>query len=151
MSQQIGKLHHLAICVSDMQRSEKFYTSVLEHLSYTQAQRMKDPAIPERVPEAQDSFIIWTGPSGAISIWPANPDSPNKHHDMYSPGLHHLALAADSREQVDDLHAHLQKIGAKILSAPAEYDYMPGFYAVFFTDPDGIKLELAHTPDFPPG
>ena len=26
----------------------------------------------------------------------------------------------------------------------AEYPYAPGYYAVFFTDPDGIKLELVH-------
>jgi hypothetical protein len=37
------------------------------------------------------------------------------------------------REQIDDFRAHLQKIGAKILSASAEYDYMPGFCAVFLT------------------
>jgi len=31
---------------------------------------------------------------------------------------------------------------------PAEYDYTPGYYAVFFADPDGIKLELVHEPRF---
>ncbi|MGH8503882.1 MAG: VOC family protein [Gammaproteobacteria bacterium] len=150
MSRQLGKLHHLAICVSDMQRSEKFYASVLEHLGYAQGQEMKADAIADHVPGGRNTFIIWTGPGGALSIWPGNPASPNKQHDMYSPGLHHLALAADSREQVDELFKHLQKTGANILDAPAEYDYMPGYYAVFFTDPDGIKLELAYTPGFPP-
>jgi glyoxylase I family protein len=70
---------------------------------------------------------------------------------MYSPGLHHFALAADSRAQVDELYERLKKISARILDAPQEYDYMPGYYAMFFADPDGIKLELCYTPDFPLG
>lgn len=148
---QLGTMHHLAICVSDMQRSEKFYASILEHLGYAQGQEMKDSSIPDHVPGAKDTFIIWTGSGGAISIWPANPDSPNKSHDMYSPGLHHFAMAADSREQVDDFAEHLKKVDAEILKGPVECDYLPGYYAVFFKDPDGIKLELAHTPDFPTG
>ena len=37
--------------------------------------------------------------------------------------------------------------GAEIESGPKEYDYMAGYYAVFFYDPDGIKLELVwHEP-----
>jgi glyoxylase I family protein len=32
-----------------------------------------------------------------------------------------------------------------VLDAPREYpEYVPGYYAVFFADPDGIKLELVH-------
>lgn len=33
-----------------------------------------------------------------------------------------------------------------IESGPREYDYTPGYYAVFFYDPDGIKLEIVHRP-----
>ena len=36
-----------------------------------------------------------------------------------------------------------------IESVPQEYSYIPGYYAVFFYDPDGIKLEIVHVP--PPG
>jgi len=36
--------------------------------------------------------------------------------------------------------------GAKILDAPAEYGYTSGYYAVFFADPDGLKLEVCHAP-----
>ncbi|KAF9310428.1 hypothetical protein BG003_008563 [Podila horticola] len=69
-------------------------------------------------------------------------------------GVHHLAFNLDNRAQVDEAFAKITKFYAdnegvdlgKILDAPAEYSYMPGYYAVFFTDPDGIKLELVHTP-----
>jgi hypothetical protein len=38
---------------------------------------------------------------------------------------------------------------AKALKSRAtrkEYDYRPGYYAGFFYDPDGIKLEIVHVP-----
>jgi catechol 2,3-dioxygenase-like lactoylglutathione lyase family enzyme len=38
------------------------------------------------------------------------------------------------------------ELGADILDAPAEYDYNPGYYAVFFRDPDGFKVEVVHIP-----
>jgi hypothetical protein len=31
-----------------------------------------------------------------------------------------------------------------VLDTPAEYDYEPGYYAVFFSDPDDMKLEFVH-------
>jgi glyoxylase I family protein len=33
-----------------------------------------------------------------------------------------------------------------IESGPQAYWYQPGYYAVFFYDPDGLKLELVHVP-----
>ena len=61
-------------------------------------------------------------------------------------GLHHLTWIADSREDVDGLHKLLVAFGATILDAPADYpNYRPGYYALFFADPDGLKLEFVHT------
>jgi len=40
----------------------------------------------------------------------------------------------------------LKQTGATILDAPAEYPYSPGYFAVYFTDPDGLKFEFAHAP-----
>jgi glyoxylase I family protein len=50
------------------------------------------------------------------------------------------------RRQVDRVHVLLVAGAADILDAPAEYDYNPGYYAVFFRDPDGFKLEVVHIP-----
>ena len=57
-----------------------------------------------------------------------------------------IAFRAESRSEVDALARDLAARGARILDPPREYDYTPGYYAVFFTDPDGIKLELVHIP-----
>ena len=66
--------------------------------------------------------------------------------DRYRVGLHHLALDAFSRGVVDERHDWLRSVGAEIESPPQEYTYMPGYYAVFFYDPDGLKLEIVHVP-----
>ena len=68
-------------------------------------------------------------------------------HDRYAPGLHHVAWHADSRGDVDNLHRLLIEIGATVLDPPADCPtYGDGYYAVFFADPDGIKLEFVHLP-----
>lgn len=68
-------------------------------------------------------------------------------HDRYSPGLHHVAWTAQSRDDVDRLHALLLKRGANVLDPPADYpQYGAGYYAVFFADPDGSKLEYVFKP-----
>src|ERR671927_405335 len=67
-------------------------------------------------------------------------------HDRYAVGLHHLAFEADSRAQVDELAEWVRSQSVEIESEPQEYAYMPGYYAVFFYDPDGIKLEVVHVP-----
>jgi catechol 2,3-dioxygenase-like lactoylglutathione lyase family enzyme len=48
---------------------------------------------------------------------------------------------------VDERAHWLTERGAEIESGPEEYAYQPGYYAVFFYDPDGIKLEIVHIPD----
>jgi catechol 2,3-dioxygenase-like lactoylglutathione lyase family enzyme len=87
------------------------------------------------------------GGSFTIALQPAKPESASRPHDRYAPGLHHLAFHADSRADVDRFYRLLQEMQATILDEPAEYDYTPGYYAVFFADPDGLKLEVVHEPE----
>ena len=47
---------------------------------------------------------------------------------------------------MDERFGWLRERGAVIESEPREYAYTPGYYAVFFYDPDGIKLEIVHRP-----
>jgi catechol 2,3-dioxygenase-like lactoylglutathione lyase family enzyme len=44
------------------------------------------------------------------------------------------------------MHELLKEMGAAVLNAPAEYPYSPGYFAVYFTDPDGLKFEFAYVP-----
>jgi glyoxylase I family protein len=79
----------------------------------------------------------------SVGVMKAEGAGRGRAHDRYSPGLHHVAWRAASREDVDWLHALLVAIGATVLDPPADYPaYGHGYYAVFFADPDGLKLEF---------
>ncbi len=131
----MSRLHHLDLTVSDLERSVAYYHRVLARLAFA-----RKAALPSEVPE-------WTSAWLSIGLHPAKTMQP---HDRYAPGLHHVAFNADSREAVDTFHRFLRAEGVTILDPPAEYDYSPGYYAVFFADPDGLKLELVHTPSWTP-
>jgi len=67
---------------------------------------------------------------------------------LYAPGFHHLALAVESRADVDSAHAAAVEAGAEILHAPRVFpQYNPAYYATFFIDPDGFRLEVASARD----
>lgn len=135
-----GVVHHIDLTVRDPRASFALYHAVLTALGY-------------RLERRSEQAYGWelTSPLGghSIDIRRASEESAGRRHDRYSPGLHHLALGVESRAAVDDMHALLLEAGATILDAPAEYpEYNQGrgYYAVFFADPDGLKLECVFTP-----
>jgi glyoxylase I family protein len=138
---QSGLIHHLDLNVSDLERSRAFYDRVLRQLGYRPVDYSAagDPA-----------GFDWLAPASSgvrLSIGLYRARNPAAKHDRFAPGIHHLALHAESREQVDQLYQTLLQMKAEILDPPNDYPkYEPGYYAVFFLDPDGIKLECVFTP-----
>jgi catechol 2,3-dioxygenase-like lactoylglutathione lyase family enzyme len=131
-----GWLHHVDLTVRDVSRAIEYYDRVLPLMGFV---RMADAA----------DGPVWAGAHVEIGLQRARATS-GAAHDRYSPGLHHLAFGAHDRAEVDRLHEELQRLGVEILDAPAEYEqYAPGYYAVFFAGPDGVKLEYVFTPRWP--
>jgi glyoxylase I family protein len=138
-----GRIDHLVLTVREPQASFALYDAFLRFLGY------------ELVSQG-DAGFEWAlegeeGEEGSPSIClvKARDGGTDRQHDRYSPGLHHLAWAADSREDVDRLHALLVERKADVLDAPADYPQYnkgQGYYAVFFADGDGLKLEYVFTP-----
>jgi glyoxylase I family protein len=136
-----GSMNHLRLTVSDIPRAESFYDPLLRFMGY-------------ELVEKDEERLAWKMPSPAgnrqwVILSVAAEGSRHGGHDRYAPGLHHFAWNAESREEVDRFHKLLVERGTEVLDPPAEYGYEPGYYAVFFTDPDGLKLELVHVPDDP--
>lgn len=132
-----GFFHHLDLTVSDPVKSRPLYELFLGHIGFTLKNAGEDWA----------GFGLGDKRYPCITLLKATGAGARRKHDRYSPGLHHLSLRAKSREDVDALYAKLVAFGATILDAPAEYvDYGAGYYAVFFADADGLKLEYAFTP-----
>lgn len=128
-----GQVHHLDLTVDDLARSKPFYDLVLGFLGY-------------RCIKSTDTIVVWSlALLEGVSEFAIRRAERRREVDRYTVGLHHLAWAADSRADVDALHARLVESGATILDAPAAYpQYGTGYYAVFFADPDGLKLEFCH-------
>ena len=57
-----------------------------------------------------------------------------------------MAFTAEDRSDIEKMYELLKKMGATGLDAPAEYPYSHGYFAVYFTDPDGLKFEFACAP-----
>jgi catechol 2,3-dioxygenase-like lactoylglutathione lyase family enzyme len=131
-------IHHVDLVVSSLERSLPFYRELLEPLGYTRA---------GTITGERGETVWYLGGTGAGSIGLRESRSAGPPVDRYALGLHHLAVSADSRARVDECARRLHARGAELESEPREYDYIPGYYAVFFSDPDGLKLEVVHVPD----
>jgi len=136
-----GSISHIALTVSDLERSTAFYKKVFEFIGF------KSVEVPESTQEAMRTRLkAWVGPSYSISIRPSKGEFARRVHDRNAPGFNHLAFTAENRPDVEKLYEVLKQTGATILDAPAEYPYSPGYFAVYFTDPDGLKFEFAYAP-----
>jgi len=131
-------IDHLDLVVTSLERSLDFYRGLLEPLGYVRVSEIVGER-GERV-----LYLGRIGGMGSVSLREAQSDAHPVPYDRYAVGLHHLAFAASTRAGVDERAAWLRDRGAEIESGPEEYDYTPGYYAVFFYDPDGIKLEIVH-------
>jgi catechol 2,3-dioxygenase-like lactoylglutathione lyase family enzyme len=130
-------VHHVDLVVSSIERSLPFYRELLGPLGYHRVGEVEG--------ERGESIWYLSGPGSSIGIRAAQTPSEGPY-DRYRVGLHHLAFEAGSRAVVDDRAEWLRARGAEIESGPEEFWYAPGYYAVFFSDPDGIKLEILHLP-----
>jgi catechol 2,3-dioxygenase-like lactoylglutathione lyase family enzyme len=135
-------LDHVDLVVSSLPRSLRFYRELLGPLGWTSA---------SEIAGERGERVVYLGGEPperpvALSLRERMSGADGAPYDRYALGLHHLAFKAPSRAAVDDRARWLREQGAEIESGPAEYDYVPGYYAVFFYDPDGLKLEIVHKP-----
>ena len=126
-------VEHIDLTVNDVARSRAFYDKVLGELGFRKYE--------------DENYLNWSNAQMTIAIRPASDTYRGADFDRFRVGLHHLALRARSRADVDQFHRFLGREKITILDTPAEYpQYGREYYAVFFADPDGMKLELVHFP-----
>ncbi len=116
-------IDHISIRVSDYEKSKVFYSKLFAFLGF----------------ELSDDYgttIGWT--NGHTRYWIA-PAEGRKSHRIGDVGFHHYAFELRHRKDVDALQAFLEKEKVRIVDPAAEY--YDDYYAVFFLDPDGLKLE----------
>jgi len=119
-------IDHVVISVGDFETSKEFYSPLMEFLGFDVEAEYQD-------------MMGWS--NGKTLFWIAAADKEGKKHKYRKGdiGFHHYALRLRSRKDVDALQEFLKEQGAKIVDPAGEY--YDDYYAVFFLDPDGMKLE----------
>jgi catechol 2,3-dioxygenase-like lactoylglutathione lyase family enzyme len=127
---RVTGIDHLVIGVSDFDKSKEFYGRLFAFLGF-------------EISDEYDDAIGWTNGKTRFWIGPADPEGRKRRHRIGDVGFHHYAFQLRSRKDVDALESFLRKQGVKIVDAAAEY--YDDYYAMFFLDPDGLKLEGMNT------
>jgi catechol 2,3-dioxygenase-like lactoylglutathione lyase family enzyme len=122
MSRVVG-IDHISIRVSNYAKSKEFYGKLFGFLGF-------------EISDDYPGTIGWT--NGRTRYWIAGAEGRKKYR-IGDVGLHHYAFQLRNRRDVDALQGFLEKERVRIVDPAAEY--YDDYYAVFFLDPDGIKLE----------
>ena len=116
---------HIDLRVKDMATAKEFYSQLLPALGFT-------------IDSSGEEWSIWQaagqGPVAFFGFTEAPKHQPNDNR---------IAFWAESREEVDRMAEVVKRSGGLNLEGPALWrEYSPGYYAVFFEDPSGNKLEV---------
>jgi catechol 2,3-dioxygenase-like lactoylglutathione lyase family enzyme len=129
-------LGHADLVCRDLDRSLEFYARVFGPLGLT------EPFLVEGERGEQIHYLRFPVPgSGSLGLRQALEE---QDFLLYAPGLHHLAFAVESRDDVDRVHEQVVDAGGEVLHAPRAWpQYHPEYYATFFLDPDAFRIEVA--------
>lgn len=129
---EITGIDHIYISVTNLDRSEAFYDSVLLNtLGFRKNKFML----------GGDPHVQYYNRHFGYVLRPARTPTP---HDPYSPGLHHFCLRVDSIEDVVTVSRQLCAAGIAASEAKNYPEYAPDYWATYFSDPDGTRLEVTN-------
>ena len=123
---RVVSLDHVVVRVSNIERSRAFYGRLFSFLGF----------------ESMDDFSNMTGwRNGKIAFWISSAKGTIElcRHRQGSAGLHHCGFEVRNRKDIDQLQSFLIEVGAEIVDPAREY--YQDYYAVYFRDPDGLKIE----------
>ena len=130
MSVEIIGIDHIYIAVSDLERSEHFYDRFMEGLGFRKGRSTIEG----------EPHVHYYNRHFGFTLRPARDTS--AEHDPYGPGLHHLCFRVLDETAIDRA-ARMLRDNQIDVSEPRYYaEYSKDYYAVFFSDPDGVRLEI---------
>ena len=128
MALDVTGLDHICLAVRDFGTSESFYDGVMELLGFKKGD----------APIGGEPHAHYFNRHLQLSIRPARSEEP---HDPYAAGLHHICLRLADDDAVDTAALELRTLGVKVRDPKVHTEYSEDYYAIFFEDPDGIRLE----------
>lgn len=130
MPVEVIGVDHVFVAVRDLRVSEEFYDRAMGVLGF----RKGEGEI------GGDPHLHYYNRRLVYSLRPAREGTPD--HDSYAPGMHHFCFRVVDEAAVDRAAGELRAAGVEA-SEPRYYpEYAPDYYATFFEDPDGVRLEV---------
>lgn len=133
-------LGHIDFVCRDVEKSLAFYAAVFGELG------LQPPHIERGERGETISYLRFPqAGSGSIGFRQAFKEQP---YELYARGFHHLAIAVEWTADVELAYENAVAAGAEVLHPPRLWPvYHPDYYATFFLDPDGFRIEVASSRD----
>lgn len=129
---EVTGIDHIYLSVSDLDRSEVFYDKVLlKTLGFRKNKFTLDGEPHVQYFNRHFGYVL-------------RPSHTPATHNSYAPGLHHFCLRVNSVEDVVAISAQLRGAGIDATEAKNYPEYAPDYWATYFSDPDGIRLEVTN-------
>jgi glyoxylase I family protein len=127
---EILGIDHIYLAVSDLDVSERFYDPVMELLRFRKTRGALEG----------EPHVFYSNRLFGFVLRPARSGSPPG--DRFSPGMHHLCLRVEGNAEVDRVAAGLTALGIDATEPRLYPQYADDYYATFFSDPDGVRVEV---------
>ena len=132
MPVEVIGIDHIYLTVRDLEVARAFYARALTILGFREM----------RSTLAGEPHVHFYNRQYGFSLRPARAGTPS--HDPYAPGLHHFCFRVVDEAAVDRAFAELRALGVAATDPKLYPEYSPDYYATFFEDPDGVRLELTN-------
>jgi len=131
---EVNGIAHVDVTVSNFEQCVAFYRRLLPFMGLKHV-----------VYDNEDYFYCIGGRTG-FAVRRAAAQYRDLHFDQTRPGLHHVCFRARSREDVTAAYGMARELGAKIVRAPEQGHWAPGYFSTLFEDPDGVRVEVNYVP-----
>jgi catechol 2,3-dioxygenase-like lactoylglutathione lyase family enzyme len=132
----ITGLAHVDLVCRDVERSIAFYLDVLGPLGL-------QPPVTFDGERGETIHYLRFPAGGSVGLRAAVGEGADGDFALYAPGLHHLAFGVESPDDVRVAHERAAAAGAEVLHPPRAFpQYHPDYFATFFLDPDGFRVEV---------
>ena len=130
MPEVIG-IDHIYVTVSDLARSERFYDVVMKSLGFRRNEFELEGEKHIQYHNRHFGYVL--RPARTIQAY-----------DPYAPGLHHFCFRVEDEQQVKTAANTIRAQGIQVTEARRFPEYAPDYFACFFSDPDGVRLEITN-------
>jgi catechol 2,3-dioxygenase-like lactoylglutathione lyase family enzyme len=130
---EINGIAHIVLTVSEWEKCRPFYEELLSFLGLK-------PVF------SGEQGMYYVGGRTAVGVGPCDKQYSAQRFAQGGIGLHHVCFRCRSRDDISTVYSFLKERHVKIMRAPEEGPWAPGYYSILFEDPCGVRLEINHVP-----